>query len=157
MGDAIAIIVGQQLGAGEIEEAKDSSRKIIAMSVFFGALGGLMMFPISFIFPEAYNTTGQVKDIAGTLIRVTSCFVPIHAFLHAMYFAIRSGGKTFITFLFDSCYMWVIVFPVAFILSRYTNVDIMYLFITCQAVDLVKVIIGLLIYKSGIWAKNITV
>ncbi len=157
MGDAIAIIVGQQLGAGEIEEAKDSSRKIIAMSVFFGALGGLMMFPISFIFPEAYNTTGQVKDIAGTLIRVTSCFVPIHAFLHAMYFAIRSGGKTFITFLFDSCYMWVIVFPVAFILSRYTNIDIMYLFITCQAVDLVKVIIGLLIYKSGIWAKNITV
>ena len=157
MGDSIAIIVGQQLGAGEIEEAKDSSRKIIVMSVFFAALGGLMMFPISFIFPEAYNTSDQVKDIAGTLIRVTSCFVPIHGFLHAMYFSIRSGGKTFITFLFDSCYMWVIVFPFAYLLSRFTDIDIMYLFIACQSIDLIKVLIGVLIYRSGVWAKNITV
>ncbi len=157
MGDAIAIIVGQQLGAGEIEEAKDSARKIIVMSVTFATLGGLMMFPISFIFPEAYNTNEQVKDIAGTLIRITSCFVPIHGLLHAMYFTIRSGGKTFITFLFDSCYMWVIVFPIGFVLSRFTGMDIMYIFIICQSVDLIKVVIGILIYKSGVWAKNITI
>ena len=157
MGDSIAIIVGQQLGAGEIDEAKDSSRKIIVMSVAFGALGGLMMFPISFIFPEAFNTTEQVKDIAGTLIRITSCFVPIHGFLHAMYFAIRSGGKTFITFLFDSCYLWVIVFPFAFVLSHFTDIDIMYLFMACQSLDLIKIVIGMLIYRSGVWAKNITI
>ena len=74
-----------------------------------------------------------------------------------MYFTIRSGGKTFITFLFDSCYLWVIVFPIGFVLSRFTGMDIMYMFIICQSVDLIKVVIGLLIYKSGVWAKNITI
>ena len=73
-----------------------------------------------------------------------------------MYFTIRSGGKTFITFLFDSCYMWVIVFPVAYLLSRHTGMDIMYLFMICQSIDLIKVMIGALIYRSGVWAKNIT-
>ena len=39
------------------------------------------------------------------------------AFLNASYFIIRSGGKTFITFLFDSCYCWAVSIPVAYSLS----------------------------------------
>ena len=156
MGDAIAIIVGQQLGAGQIKEARETSAKIIAMSVFFAALGGVMMLCVSGIFPKVYNTSDEVRSLASTLIRVIVCFMPIHAFLHAVYFSIRSGGKTFITFLFDSVYLWVISFPFAYFLAHHTGLDIRYMFISCQAIDLIKVIIGFFIYKSGIWARNIT-
>ena len=87
------------------------SSKIIAMSVFFAAIGGLMMFSVSGVFPQVYNTSDEVRSLASTLIRIIVCFMPIHAFLHAVYFSIRSGGKTFITFLFDSVYLWIISFP----------------------------------------------
>ena len=156
MGDAIAIIVGQKLGAGKIKEAKDTSKKIIAMSVFFAFVGGVLMLCVSGVFPRVYNTTDQVRDLAGTLIRIIVCFMPIHAFLHTLYFSIRSGGKTFITFLFDSVYLWVIAFPFAYFLSHYTQIDIRLMFICCQAIDLIKVAIGFFIYRSGIWARNIT-
>ncbi len=156
MGDAIAIIVGQELGAGKIEEAEDTSIKIIAMSVFFAAVGGALMFAVSGIFPKVYNTSDEVRSLAATFIRITVCFMPIHAFLHAVYFTIRSGGKTVVTFLFDSVYLWVIAFPFAYVLARYTGVDIRYMFMFCQAIDLIKVMVGLGIYKSGIWAKNLT-
>jgi len=156
MGDSIAIIVGQQLGAGEIEKAKDTSAKIIAMSVVFAAVGGIFMFAISGLFPGVYNTTDEVRDIAKAVIRITACFMPIHGFLHAVYFSIRSGGKTFITFLFDSVYLWVIAFPFAYVLAHFTSLDIRPMFICCQAIDLIKVTVGFLIYRSGIWAKNIT-
>ncbi len=156
MGDAIAIIVGQQLGAGEIEEAKDTSVKIIVMSVFFATIGGALMFAVSGVFPQVYKTSDEVRSLAATFIRITVCFMPIHAFLHAVYFTIRSGGKTVITFLFDSVYLWVIAFPFAYVLARFTNIDIRYMFACCQAIDLIKVLVGFLIYKSGIWAKNIT-
>ncbi len=156
MGDAIAIIVGQELGAGKIKEAKDTSKKIIAMSVFFAFVGGVLMLCLSGVFPRVYNTTDQVRDLAGTLIRIIVCFMPIHAFLHTLYFSIRSGGKTFITFLFDSVYLWVIAFPFAYFLSHYTQIDIRLMFIYCQAIDLIKVAIGFFIYRSGIWARNIT-
>ena len=156
MGDAIAILVGQQLGAGSIDEAKDTSVKIITMSVFFAILGSLLMLCVSGVFPLVYNTTDEVRRLASSLIRIIVCFMPIHAFLHALYFAIRSGGKTFITFLFDSVYLWVIAFPFAYFISHYTSVDIIPMFIFCQAIDLIKVLIGFLIYRSGIWARNIT-
>ncbi len=156
MGDAIAIIVGQQLGAGEIDEAKDTSAKIIVMAVTFAALGGLLMIGVSGVFPFVYNTTDEVKDIAGALIRITGCFMPIHAFLHAVYFTIRSGGKTVVTFLFDSVYLWVIAFPFAYILAHFTGIDIKPMFALCQTIDLVKVVVGFFIYRSGIWARNIT-
>ena len=156
MGDAIAIIVGQQLGAGQIREARDTSSKIIAMSVFFAAIGGLMMLSVSGVFPQVYNTSDEVRSLASTLIRIIVCFMPIHAFLHAVYFSIRSGGKTFITFLFDSVYLWIISFPFAYFLAHHTRIDIRFMFILCQAIDLIKVMIGFFIYRSGIWARNIT-
>ncbi|WP_196803000.1 MATE family efflux transporter [Butyrivibrio sp. MC2013] len=156
MGDAIAIIVGQQLGAGEIDKAKDTSVKIIAMAVFFAALGGLLMFTVSGIFPGVYNTTAEVRSLAATFIRIIVCFMPIHAFLHAVYFTIRSGGKTVVTFLFDSVYLWVIAFPFAYVLARFTNLDIRLMFTCCQAIDLIKVAVGFIIYRSGIWARNLT-
>ena len=156
MGDAIAIIVGQQLGAGSIEEAKDTSRKIIVLSVLLASACGILMFSLAGVFPKVYNTTDEVRRIASTVIRITACFMPVHAFLHAVYFAIRSGGKTVITFLFDSVYLWVIAFPFAYFLGHYTNVQIREMFIYCQAIDLIKVTVGFLIYRSGVWANNIT-
>ncbi len=156
MGDAIAIIVGQQLGAGQIDEAKDTSGKIILMSIVFAAIGGMFMFAISWVFPMVYNTTDEVRKLAGLFIRIIACFMPIHAFLHAVYFSIRSGGKTFVTFLFDSVYLWIIAFPFAYLIVHFTNLDIMHVFIYCHAIDLIKVMIGFLIYRSGVWARNIT-
>ncbi|MBO4846856.1 MAG: MATE family efflux transporter [Lachnospiraceae bacterium] len=156
MGDAIAILVGQQLGAGNIEKAKQTATRIIVMAVFFALSGGLMMLCVSNIFPRAYNTTDEVKQLAGSLIRIIVCFTPVHGFLHAVYFSIRSGGKTFVTFLFDSVYLWIIAFPFAYVLAHYTNVDIRHMFIYCQSIDLIKVAVGFFIYRSGIWARNIT-
>lgn len=156
MGDAIAIIVGQQLGAGQIDEAKDTSGKIILMSIVFAAIGSMFMFAISWVFPMVYNTNDEVRKLAGLFIRIIACFMPIHAFLHAVYFSIRSGGKTFVTFLFDSVYLWIIAFPFAYLIVHFTNLDIMHVFIYCHAIDLIKVMIGFLIYRSGVWARNIT-
>ncbi len=157
MGDAIAIIVGQLLGAGKIDEAKETSVKIITMSVFFSIVGGLLMFCVSGVFPRVYNTSQEVRSLASTFILITVCFMPIHGFLHSIYFTIRSGGKTVITFLFDSVYLWVMAFPFAFVLARFTDIDIRYMFMFCQAIDLIKVAIGFFIYRSGIWAKNLTI
>lgn len=156
MGDSIAIIVGQQLGAGEIDEAKDTATKIIAMAIFFSVVGGVLMIGISNVFPLVYNTTDEVRKLAGTVIRITALFMPVHAFLHAVYFAIRSGGKTVVTFLFDSVYLWIIAFPFAYYLAHYTGLSIKPMFISCQAIDLIKVTVGFIIYKSGVWAQNIT-
>ena len=81
--------------------------------------------------------------------------MPLCAYSHCSYFTLRSGGKTFITFLFDSVYMWFVNIPVAYVLSRFTGIDIVPLYFMCQLADIIKCVIGFILIKKGIWLNNL--
>lgn len=160
MGSAIAIIIGQKLGEwgeSKARELKEEAWKLTAFSVFLCLISASLMFAISGIFPKIYNTTDEIRALAAGLICVTACFMPVHAFNNSSYFIIRSGGKTFITFLFDSCFCWAASIPAAFYLAHYTQVPILPMYAAVCSVELIKVVIGLTLVNKGIWIRDITV
>ena len=155
LGDSVAIIVGQLLGAGKMEDARDADRKIITFSVMCcTAVVAVMLFVAPF-FPRLYNTEEEVKALARSFIIVNAVAMPMYSFLHATYFTLRSGGKTIITFLFDSMFVWVVSVPTAFILSRYTHLPVVTIYIIIQASELIKCVIGFVLVKKGVWLNNI--
>lgn len=159
MGDAVAIVVGQLLGAGNMKEAKDTDTKLIAFSVTCSIGIAVIMFLIAPAFPQLFNTnqeSQEAREIAKQLIMVTAVFMPQNAFLHAAYFTLRSGGKTIVTFLFDSVFVWCVSVPVAFILSRYTALYVIVVYVFVQMADWIKCIIGFILVKKGVWINNIT-
>ena len=125
MGNAISILIGQLLGAGELERAVDEDRKLIAFSVVLSLLVGGIMAAVAPLVPQIYNTTDSVKALACDLLLVGAAMMPINAFTNACYFTLRSGGKTIITFIFDSAFLWVIAVPAAFVLSRFSPMPIL--------------------------------
>lgn len=155
MGNAIAIIVGQLLGAGKMEEARDTDTKLIAFSVASCVLIGSILALTAPLFPMMYNTSHQVKVLAADFIRIAAICMPLSGFMHASYFTMRSGGKTVITFLFDSVFLWCVNIPTAYILSRYTGLPIVPLYLFCQLIDIIKCIIGFILVKKGVWLHNI--
>lgn len=155
LGDSVAIIVGQLLGAGKVKEGKDTAYKIIAFSVVSCFVLGTLMFLTAPLFPQIYNTTDEVKTLATNFIRVNACMMPLQGFLHSSYFTIRSGGKTFITFLFDAGFMWVVAVPLAFLLIKLTTLPILMVYVISLSADLIKITIGVFILRSGIWARSL--
>lgn len=155
MGNALAIIVGQLLGAGKMEEAKDTDRKLIFFSVSSCLVIGVLLVLLAPVFPKIYNTSEEVRALAARFIIIGACLMPMQAFLHTSYFTLRSGGRTVITFFFDSGFMWVCSIPVAFILSRYSGLPILATYILCQSLDFIKCIIGFILVKKGVWLQNI--
>ncbi len=155
MGTAVSIIVGSQLGAGEIEKAKDTDRKIITFSILICMGIGAVMAVLAPMFTSIYKVSDEVKALAAGMIVVYAVLMPFHSFTHNCYFTLRSGGKTFITFLFDSAFIWGINVPVGLILSRFTDLPIMPLFIGCLSVELVKCVIGGVMLKTGKWAHKL--
>ncbi len=151
LGACISIIVGQYLGAGDLEEAKDADNKMIAFSVFCCVLVAFCMFVLGRFFPRIYNTTDEIKSLAANFIAVSAMIMPFCSFSHASYFTLRSGGKTFVTFLFDSVFTWVVVVPVAYILAHFTGLGIVSIYFFVQATELIKVIIGYFMVKSNVW------
>lgn len=155
MGDAVAILVGQLLGAGKLEEAKDTDTKLIVFSVLCSFVVGAIMFLLAPLFPELYKTTTDVKDLAIQFIRTYGIYLPVFSFLHVAYFTLRSGGKTIVTFVFDSVFLWVASVPLAFYLSRFTAIPVLGIYISVLAMDLVKSLIGgVLVYKN-VWIQNL--
>lgn len=155
MGNAIAIIVGKQLGANQIEKAKTGVWRLLALSVATCAVMGTLLAVCAPFIPMIYNTTTAVRSMATGFLFVVAGMMPFYAFAHGCYFTLRSGGKTLITMLFDCVYTWVIVMPAAFLLAHYTAVPIIPLYLLVQMFDIVKCIIGFVLIKKGIWINNI--
>ena len=155
MGDAVAILIGQYLGAGDMEKAKDSDNKIIAAAILSSIVIGAIMLVTAPLYPRVYNTNDMARLVATHFIMVQAAFMPKDAFLHTSYFTIRAGGKTIITFFFDSVFMIVVSVPVAYILSRYTVIGPASVFALVHAVDFIKCIVGYILLKKNIWMKNI--
>ena len=158
MGNSVGIIMGQMLGAGRPEEeVRDHNRKLITASVASGVLFGVLMASTSGIFPRIYNTSDAVRILATSLIIVHACMMPFNSYTNAAYFTLRSGGQTLITFLFDSCFVWSCCVPLAFCLSRFTDISIIPLYIICSGTDLLKCAIGYYMIRKGSWIQNLTV
>ena len=155
LGSCIAIVVGQYLGAGRLKEAKDADNKMIFFSVACCTVVAAVMAVVGRFFPSIYNTQESIKELARNFILISALVMPLCAFSHCSYFTLRSGGKTGVTFLFDSVYTWVIVVPFAFVLANFTGLPIMTVFFLVQFTEIIKVIIGFFMVKSGVWLQNI--
>lgn len=147
--------LARRWGPGDAEEAKTTDYRLFTVAIFSCFVMGLLLFGVSRYIPYIYNTTDTVRALATTLIRVCACCMPLYAFSHCAYFTLRSGGKTILTFCFDSGYTWLISVPIAFVLTRLTSWDIVPVFICVELANLIKAVFGFILVKKGIWIRNI--
>ncbi len=155
MGNAVAVMIGQSLGANDMQRARGDVWKLMSFSFFSCVVMGSVLAILSPIFPHLYNTEEGVRILAARFILTAACIMPVNSITHACYFTLRSGGSTIITFLFDSVYTWAINIPFALLLVYGTGLDIMLLYPVCQLVELLKSSIGLILVKKGVWIRNI--
>ncbi len=154
-GSGVSIVIGQMLGAGKLNEAKDAAPKLISFSALMCVVVGFIMACLCNFFPLAYNTSDHVRNLASSFILISAVLMPIHSALHSMYFILRSGGKTIMTFLFDSGFTWIIIVPLAFFIANYTTLPILPFYLCCQCSEAIKCIIGIILIKKGVWLSTI--
>lgn len=156
LGTAVGILIGQTLGASQFEKAKQDAFRLMLFTGGVSLLLTVILVAVSGIFPELYQTTQTVRHYGTQFIILTALFFPVQGLVNAVYFTLRSGGKTFVTFLFDSVYSWVVAVPAAFVLCRYTGISIFVIYALIQAADIIKVLVGCMLIRKGIWISDLT-
>ena len=156
LGSAIAIIIGQQLGARRTENIRQEAAQHVFAAVVLCTAVGAVMFALAGVFPRLYNTSGDVQALAANLIRVSALWLPMYACETAFYFIIRSGGKVLVTFFFDSAFCWICPVPIAFILAHFTGVPIVQMYLIIQLTGIIKIISGYILVRKGIWINDLT-
>lgn len=155
LGDATAILVGQELGANALGRARTTAWRMLSLSVFSCVALGALLALCAPVIPRIYNTEPAIRRLATQCLWVVALCMPLQGFANSAYFTLRSGGRTFITFLFDSCFSWLVSVPAAFLLARGTDWPVAAVFLLVSALDFIKCVLGFALIRKGVWVKNI--
>ena len=156
MGVAIGIILGNILGTGDMEKAKDIDRKLLALSFFIGIVVGAVLLGLGIIVPQIYtNQSEEVKNLARLFIWCEAAGAPFRAYGNATYYTVRSGGNTVMTFLYDCGSIWLLSAATAYFLTHFTSLDVVTIYLAVKMVEGVKCLIGTYLVARGSWLTNI--
>jgi len=155
LGTASAVMTGQALGAGDMDGARRTAWRLIVVN-FTQCVGiGAVMLLLSGVFPMLYNTDQQVRALASLFLRTGAILMPFFAVSHCAFFTMRAGGSTWVTFLFDSGYTWLLMIPSIYLVIHFTNLPIEIAYPLTQASAVLKTLLGLWFIKRGSWLRNI--
>ena len=127
--------------------------RLILSAVFL--LLTAVLAALSGVFPQLYDTTDEVRRMASGFIVITALFFPVQGILNSLYFTLRSGGKTLVTFAFDSLFSWGVTMPLALTFCFLTDLPVLAVYAIVQAADIIKIIIGAIMIRRGIWITNL--
>ena len=154
LGSATAVLVGQSLGSNDLNEAMDRAWKLLGFSLVISVITLIVMQVVAPLIPRLYNTSEDVRALATGFLRIYAACLPLYTFGDIAYFTLRSGGKTVITFLFDSGYTWVIAVPLAWALVHLTQMPVLMVYLCVQLADIIKCVFGYVLMRRGVWLNN---
>lgn len=153
---ASSVILGQELGAGRLQEAKKYKNWILSGSVLFGfifmAAGFCTVGLIPFVFK---NLSGGSQTIARGLIITAAAYLPLWAYLNAQYAISRTGGDTTMGVICDTIANILFVGGI-FLLVRFTALGPVAMYAIVKTSDAVKAVIAHFWLKKERWLVNLT-
>ena len=155
LGNATGILAGQCLGARKFEEAKETSLRVMVVSVVFCIFTGLVLWAIAPMIPQIYQTEESVRAMAVRCIRVMAFWLPVWALANIAYFTVRSGGRVIVIFLFDCVFTWAVKVSVLRILVTKTAMDVVDIYFVVNGLEGIKAVVGILLVLSGMWMQDL--
>lgn len=154
LGGSVSIVVGQMLGAGDLQKAKQYDTWLIVFTMMCGTGMAVLVAVGAPYFPLLYKVSAESRAMATQFILAAALYMPMISFLHSTYFTIRTGGKTIITFFFDCGFTWCVNLPIAWLLSRYTALPALEMYLIVEGSNFIKCVIGYVLVKKNIWLQN---
>ncbi|MBO7742375.1 MAG: MATE family efflux transporter [Victivallales bacterium] len=155
MGSAVGVIIGQELGAQRIDEAKISARRLLATTVASSLVMGIVLACAAPWLPSLFNIGKHVQELSTMLILICVLVVPVRAYSHAIYFTLLAGGCTVQNMLMDSIFSWTIVIPVTWAIGRFTDMPIIPFYLLSNLMEILRCIVSYIMYASGRWSRNL--
>lgn len=155
LSSAIAIFIGGKLGAGKLDEAKGDAKKIIVFGMIVSMALGSILFLVAPFIHHLYELSPEAIHALETLVRIKSILMPIYVINVCTFFILRAGGAAMSTMIIDSGFLWAGPVLVSTVLSLFTSMDLVTLYITVELLDLVKMFFAFWFLGQGKWVRNL--
>lgn len=154
-----AVLVGQALGEGAFDKAKDYANKLIGIIFFASILAIVLLVSISPALLLILTKPGPIYWQAYYLILITSVFIILYGYNAVVYFVLRAGGDSLRSFFLDQGPTFLIGIPLAFLLHEMEptwQLGLLGIFAATRVIDVVKIFFSRYFYKKETWVRNLT-
>ncbi len=153
---ACAVIVGNQLGANQLDEAKKTAKTLVIAGIILSAiLGGVLILLIR-PYLNLYKTTDIVSTYITRVCIVYAVTMPFRTFnLINIVGILRSGGDTVFCMLMELGSLWLFGIPMGCLGAFGLHLEITWVFLMLESEQFLKAIIGTIRYKQYKWVKNL--
>lgn len=158
VGSASGIVVGNELGSGNLERAKSYGDRLCHMSIAVGTLSGLVLLAVS---PLVMWFGGNLSETATGYLRVMLFICSYYMIGQAINQTtiggiFCSGGDTRFGFLCDAVTMWIVIIPLGALAAFCLKLPPLWVYFLLNLDEFVKLPAVYRNYKKYNWVKNIT-
>ncbi len=152
---ATSTLVGQNIGAGKIKRAEKIAKLSSLTSFIILTLVGILFFffaeQISAIFIPGELETIQATALFIKIMALTFGFIGVQMSLNG---AFRGSGNTIIPLVLSIVSLWILRFPLAYILSKYTSLTELGIWIAFPVANVIAAIITIIWFAKGTWKQK---
>lgn len=157
LSNATAVIIGNTIGEGKNEKAKEYSRTVGVLSILMGMMAGIVILVIRPIVVDFYNVSQATKDIAIQIMNSMSIIVIFQSFgITLMMGVLRGGGDAKFVLVNDIIFLWLVAIPCGFLTAFVLKWPIAAVFFVVKSDEIIKSIIATIRVLSGKWVRNVT-
>ena len=156
LGSGGAIVVGNELGAGRLEQGRRYGNKITNLTIISGAILGVLVALSTPIVLKLVNLTPQASEYLKYMLWMCSYYIlgrSINSTTIGGIFA--AGGDTKFGFICDTITMWVFIVPAGFLAAFYFNLPVLAVYFILNLDEMIKLPVVFIHYKKYKWVKNL--
>ncbi|GAA0089966.1 MATE family efflux transporter [Clostridium perfringens] len=157
MSNATAVIIGNTIGEGKKEKAKEYAYSIGIFSVVMGCISGLMILLIKPFVVDFYNVSYSTKLIAMEIMTVTSGIIVFQSLAsNFMMGVLRGGGDAKFVLINDLIFMWLVAIPGGFFVAFVLELPVALVFLVIKCDEILKSLTSVYRVISGKWVNDVT-
>lgn len=158
IGTAIVSIVGQNIGANNIERAKEGFSKALKLTIAIGVIGGILLVifrnPTVNFFMQSKDDINVIKQ-SITYLEIISLSMPLMGVFSVLQGLFQGSGHTKYAMSMEIGRLWFVRLPMILILKYLFNTNELGIWWSMSSSNLIICIYGYIIYKRGNWMKAI--
>jgi Na+-driven multidrug efflux pump len=158
IGAALTSIVGQNIGAEQIDRVKEAFRKALKFTVTIGVIGCILMLWKD---KEIINIFMQSKDDMEVItqgisyLRYSALFTPLMGIFSVLQGLFQGSGHTKYSMSMEIGRLWFVRLPMILLFKHFTNIGPTGIWISMSVSNLIVCIYGFLIYRRNTWQEKI--
>jgi len=158
LSSATAVLLGNELGAGKLEEAEDYAGKFLVLSLSMAVIVITLLFFMRRPVTGLFHADAEVAELVVRILnRLMLILVPKSLNTIIVVGILRSGGDTRWCLFLDTSGVWLIGVPLAFLGALVWKLPIYSVFMLVSLEELYKVAFGLWRVSTKKWIRNIAI